>query len=84
MDTPADRQAVKKRRLREKRAAAHILKPATIADVNPPIIIAPNASTATITATNDSECPNKDIKDLWRKVDELQEKRGRTGITQNR
>jgi len=83
MDTPADRKAAKKRRLREKRAAAHILKPATIADVNPPIIIAPNASTATNTATNDSECPNKDIEDLWR-TDELQEKRGRTGITQNR
>ena len=68
MDNPADRKAAKKRRLREKRAAAHIPTPVTIAGVNPPVIIAPNASTATTTATNDSECPNKDIEDLWRKV----------------
>jgi hypothetical protein len=68
MDTPADRKAAKKRRLREKRAAAHIPKPATVADTNPPVIIAPNVSIPTSTATENSEYPNKAIEDLWRSV----------------
>jgi hypothetical protein len=85
IDTPADRKAAKKHHLHKKHTAAHIPTPATIANVNASIIIAPNASTATTTTTNNLECSNKDIENLWRKVAGRAAKRdGRTGITKSR
>lgn len=68
MDTPAEQKAVKKHHLREKCAAANSPTPVTIPDMNPPTIIAPNASDTTTTVMDNSACPNKDIEDLWRLV----------------
>jgi hypothetical protein len=60
------KNAAKKRRQRENRTAASSATPDTIAIL--PAIIAPNLSTATATVTNNPECPDKAIEDLWRKV----------------
>src|SRR5882762_5644571 len=69
MDTTAAKKAAKKRRLREKRAAAHIPTAAEDTAIsnlsNPPAIISLNASD---TATTAMEYPDKAIKDLWRLV----------------
>ena len=64
MDTTTSKNAVKKRRQRENRAVANFTIPATIADTNPPAIIAPNISDTTI--TNNPQCPDKEIEDLYR------------------
>lgn len=68
MDTPAAKKAAKKRRLRDKRAATNLPTPATIADTSQPAIIAPNESATTTTIIDNSECPDKEIEDLWRLV----------------
>jgi hypothetical protein len=59
------KNAAKKRRQREKRAATNSATPATVADTSPPAVITPNASDTTIAATDDSEYPDKATKDLW-------------------
>jgi hypothetical protein len=68
MDTPAERKAAKKRRLREKRAAANSPTPVTIADTNPLAITAPNENLTATDIAEHSERPNKAIEDLWRLV----------------
>ena len=68
MDTPAERKAAKKRRLREKRAAANLPTPVTIADMNPLAITAPNENLTATDIAEHSERPNKAIEDLWRLV----------------
>ena len=68
MDTSLSKNAAKKRRQRENRAAANSAAPATIADTSPPAVITPNGSETATAATDDLEYPNKAIKDLWRLV----------------
>ena len=65
MDTTTSKNAAKKRRQRENRAAANFTIPATI-DMNPPAIIAPNASDTTTAIIDSSKYPDKEIEDLWR------------------
>ena len=63
MDTTTSKNAAKKCRQCENRAAANFTIPATI-DTNPPAIIAPNVSDTTI--TNNPQRPDKEIEDLYR------------------
>ena len=66
--TTTSKNAAKKCRQRKNRAAANSATPVTIADTSPPAVITPNGSETATAATDDSEYPNKAIKDLWRLV----------------
>jgi hypothetical protein len=70
MDTISgiSKNAAKKCRQREKRAATNSATPTTVADTSPPAAITPNVSDTTTAATDDLEYPNKATEDLWRLV----------------
>ena len=69
MDTTIiSKNAAKKNCQRVNHATANLTTPTTIADKKPPVIITLNAPTATSTATENPEYPNKAIEDLWRLV----------------